>query len=182
LDGVSFVARSAARRRAKQVGQKQADESSARPRTPGERGYSSTRVVIIPVAVKYLCKADIDPWAGKQLGQFEERLGWSRRDDIPILPRTVRLAEGLLSLREVEYLGHTRSGSLPQRRDYLMQQMLIQTEQELGILDSGDDVRARLVAIRTGTKGGVTAARTNRYARARPLVVPRQLPASWPRH
>lgn len=136
LDGVTFIARSAARRRAKQ-------------------DSCSGRVVILPVAVKYLCKADIGPWAGRQLGEFEERLNWSRRDDLAVLPRTIRLVTGMLALREVEYLGGTGSGSLPQRRQRLMQQMLSETEQQLGLATGeGPDIRARLVAIRTAAVNG----------------------------
>lgn len=129
LDGITFIARAAARKRAKS---------------------DSGQVVLIPVAMKYLCKTDITDWADVQLRKLEERFGWTRRANMSILHRTTRLAEGLLSLREIEYLGTSNSGPLPHRRDYLIQQMLKHLEQDLNIVSkSTDDVRARVLAIRS---------------------------------
>jgi 1-acyl-sn-glycerol-3-phosphate acyltransferase len=128
LEGVTFIARSAARRRAKQAG---------------------GRVVIHPVAIKYLCETDIDPWATRQLDNLEQRIGWHPRGDQSILNRTVRLAEALLSLKEIAYLGRSQAGNLPQRRDALIEHLLATTERHLGI--DGDEplVRERVRQIRT---------------------------------
>ena len=136
LDGITFVARAAARRRAKQ---------------------STGEVVLLPVGIKYLCKTDITDWADAQLKQLEERLGWSRNKNLSILQRTTRLAEGLLSLREIEYLGESSSGPLPQRRDRLIQQMLIQLEDDLAIDHSDRGVQARLTAIRSNAAATYSA-------------------------
>jgi hypothetical protein len=127
LDGITFIARSAARRRAKR---------------------SSGQVVLLPVGMKYLCKTDITDWADAQLTQLEERLGWSRKGNLSTLQRTTRLAEGLLSLREIEYLGESNSGALPHRRDHLIEQMLVQLEDDLRIPHCDDSVQARVSAIR----------------------------------
>lgn len=133
LDGVAFIARSAAKRREKTCG---------------------GNVVMHPVALKYLCVGDIRPWADRQLRQLEDRLGWCRPGQNrwggdSILQRTVRLAEGLLSLKEIEYFGHSQSGDLPARRDALIQHVLTQSEQRLGRDAESDDVRSRVRAIRT---------------------------------
>jgi len=80
LDGITFIARSAARRRAKS---------------------SSGQVVILPVAIKYLCKTDITDWASVQLSRLEDRLGWTRRGNLSVLQRTIRLAEGFVTRNRV---------------------------------------------------------------------------------
>ncbi len=129
LDGVAFIARSAARRRAKDSGGK---------------------VVILPVGMKYLCTSDdVTDWVDPQLCRLEERLGWRKPIDQTLMQRTVRLAEALLSLKEIQYLGHSESGRLPDRRDGLIEHLLQSTEQRLGIDSSGnDDTRERVREIR----------------------------------
>jgi len=136
LDGIALIARSAARRRAKN---------------------SSGQVVMLPVAIKYLCKTNINDWANVQLSRMEDRLGWTRVGNLSVLQRTIRLAEGLLSLREIEYLGKSSSGSLSERRDHLIEQMLSQVEQDLDIPSSDDDVLARVSAIRRSALIAYTA-------------------------
>ena len=126
LDGVAFIARTAARRRAKACG---------------------GRVVMHPIGIKYLCEGDMTDWAGQQLRRIERRLGWQTPTDQSILRRTIRLAEGLLALKEVEHFGETRCGKLPERRDQLITQLLVSTEQRLGIEPNGD-ARGRIRTIR----------------------------------
>jgi hypothetical protein len=128
LDGVSFIARSAARRRAKSAG---------------------GRVVMHPIAIKYLCETDIGDWASRQLARIEDCLGWQKQVDRTILQRTVRLAEGLLSLKEVEYFGQSKCGDLPGRRDDLILHLLSRTEQRLGIKPKDKAIRSRVRAIRS---------------------------------
>ncbi|MFK8113027.1 MAG: lysophospholipid acyltransferase family protein [Rubripirellula sp.] len=130
LDGVAFIARSAARKRAKAGGQ----------------------VVMHPIALKYLCVGDVHEWAHSQLQKIEDRLGWRLSIDKSskgILDRTVRLAEGLLCLKEIEYFGESKSGDLPSRRDRLIQHTLASTESRLGIETTEENVRSRVRTIRT---------------------------------
>jgi hypothetical protein len=128
LDGVSFIARTAARKRAK-----------------NEDG----QVVMHPIAIKYLCEIPIDEWAEEQISQLERHLGWQVPIGRSIRQRTVRLAQGLLTLKEVQYLGDSMSGPLPQRRDRLIQHLLDVTEARLGMVVKEEGTRARIRAIRT---------------------------------
>lgn len=129
LEGVSFIARSAARRRSKADG---------------------GTVVMLPIAIKYLCKGDYAPWAERQLSGLERRFCWSQRRDRSILERTRRVVEGFLALKEIDYLGSSQSGPLPQRRQHLISFLLDQTEARLGITSKSLlDSRSRIRAIRT---------------------------------
>lgn len=127
LEGVAFIARAAARRRAKQSG---------------------GRVVMLPIALKYLCVSDITQWADRQLSELEQRFGWRRPMRQSILGRTVRIAEALLSLKEIEYLGCSKNGPLPQRRDQLIKYVLGQAELRLGMAPTDSETRDRVRAIR----------------------------------
>jgi 1-acyl-sn-glycerol-3-phosphate acyltransferase len=113
LDGVAFIARTAARRRAKQ---------------------HSGRVVIIPVAIKYLFQGDIQQWGAKAAARLEAGLGWRPLDDEPLLVRILRIAEALLAIHEVRYLGGASQRPLGERRDALVEHLLGEAESQFGLM------------------------------------------------
>ena len=128
LDGVSFIARTAARRRAKK---------------------SDGQVVIHPVGLKYLCVGDVHEWAAVQLRELEQRIGWGPGTHLGILPRTLRLTEAFLTLKEIEYLGSAHSGDWCSRRDALTHHLLEQSERRLGLVTTPQaSERERVRAIR----------------------------------
>lgn len=133
LDGVTFIARTAARRRAKR-----------------EQG----RVVIHPVGLKYLCATDYEDWARQELAKLEQRMGWRDSSELTPLRRTLRLAEAMLSLREIECFGTTQTGDLRHRRDALMTEVLERAEQRLHMQRRGNaSPRERIRKIRTEAAG-----------------------------
>jgi len=142
LDGVAFIARSSAKRRAKRHASADGDDASP------TGAPSSGKVVIHPVAIKYLCIDNIDSWATGQLDQFEAQLGWSNMPPRDLRERTVQLAEALLALKETQYYGHSRGGSLPQRRDALIRHLLASTETRMALDPGTDCVRERVRQIR----------------------------------
>jgi 1-acyl-sn-glycerol-3-phosphate acyltransferase len=107
LEGVAFIARTAAKRRAKAQG---------------------GRVLVHPVAIKYLFLGDIRQWGDSAATKLETRLGWRPRSNRPLLARIERLAQAMLSIHEVRYLGTTTAGPLPQRRDALVEHLLSSSE------------------------------------------------------
>ncbi|QDT02677.1 Acyltransferase [Rubripirellula lacrimiformis] len=117
LEGVAFIARAAARRRDKECG---------------------GQLVMHPIAIKYLCVGKINDWAQTQLSQLETHLGWRRPVGASILDRTIRLAEGLLALKEIEYFGTSQTGDLRTRRDRLILHILQQSELRLGLFPAAD--------------------------------------------
>ncbi|TWU65260.1 lysophospholipid acyltransferase family protein [Crateriforma conspicua] len=133
LDGVAFIARRAAKKRQKQDG---------------------GNVVALPVALKYLCLDDIESWADHQLGRLESQLGWHQAGRRDIIGRTMRLVEGMLALKEIEYTGTSASGPLPERRDRLMHFLLDDAEQKMEMTSpSASDVRERVRKIRSRVVG-----------------------------
>ncbi len=128
LDGVSFIARSAARRRKKK---------------------SNGDVVIHPIAIKYLCVEDICDWARQRLLQIEQGFGWKTPSGLSIVQRTRRVVDGAFALREVQYLGTTGSGTKKQRLETLVASILQRTENRLAMEPGQQNTRERVRAIRT---------------------------------
>ncbi len=108
LEGVSFIARSATRRRQKAG------------RNP---------VLIHPVAIKYLYQGDVQKSLENEVLEIEQRLAWedhfAGRD---LLERVLRIRQALLSLREIEYLGAPQTGSLTDRKRRLIECLLAPIE------------------------------------------------------
>ena len=128
LDGVSFIARSAARRRQKK---------------------SNGNVVIHPIAIKYLCVDDICDWARQRLQQIEQKFGWQTPSGLSIAQRTRRIVDGAFVLREVEHLGTTGPGTKEQRLEALIATILQRIENRLAMQPGQENSRERARAIRT---------------------------------
>ncbi len=133
LEGVSFIARTAAKKRAKANGGK---------------------VVMHPVGLKYLCIGDAWEWADEKLRELELALSWQPRqtgtDPQSILKRLFRVSEAYLALKEIEHVGQASSGDLRPRRDALIQFLLARSEGRYGLASPRDAcVRERVRKVRT---------------------------------
>ncbi len=125
---ISFLARGAAKKRAKL----------------GAGG----RVVIHPVALKYLFGGDVERQGDQVLTQIERRLSWRPQRHLPLLERVGKAGRALLCLKELEYFGHSQTGSLAGRLTGLIDRLLGPLEAEwLGAPRSGPVV-PRIKALR----------------------------------
>jgi len=109
LDGVAFIARAAAKKRSK-----------ANP--PG-------KVVVHPIGVKYLFRGDLRRAADDVLTSIETRLSWQPQRQLDLLSRVAKVAQGLLSLKEIEYFGETQAGTLNERVQKLIDRLLRPVEE-----------------------------------------------------
>jgi 1-acyl-sn-glycerol-3-phosphate acyltransferase len=110
LDGVSFIARTAAKRRAKRL--------------------DGGRVVVHPVALKYLFEGDFDTVADPVLTEIEHRLSWQPQTDLPMNERIAKVGLALLSLKELEYFGESFSDTLAERMSRLTNRLLEPLERQ----------------------------------------------------
>lgn len=108
LDGVAFVARRAAKLRAKQGG----------------------RVVVHPVALKYRFQGDLEKTLAPVLSEIEQRFSWQPQTARPLYDRIIAIGRALLCLKELEHYGDVRSGPLPERLVGLINHLLQPLEQE----------------------------------------------------
>ena len=133
LDGVAFLARSAARRREKRDG---------------------GQVVIHPVAVKYLFRGDLAATIQPVIERLESRfsLGWShsagKNTVRELLPRIERLSLALLGLWEIKHLGQCQQGSEAERRDRLITALLAKQEKRWDISNADGSTIPRIKALR----------------------------------
>lgn len=129
LDGVAFIARTAAKRRAK------ADPPQ--------------KVVVHPVALKYLFQDNLDEAVGPALTEMEQRFSWRPQLHLTTYQRVTKLVRALLALKEVEYFGEPQTGSYHERWEGLINRLLNPIEREwLGELATGPVV-PRVKALRT---------------------------------
>ncbi len=128
LDGVAFIARSAAKKR--------------------QRATSDGKVVVHPVALKYLFRGDIRAAVDPVLTEIEHRLTWRPQRHLPLMSRITKVGMTLLSLKEVEHIGAPQSHRFEHRLEKLIDHLLHPLETEwLGEAQSGEIV-PRVKALR----------------------------------
>lgn len=129
MDGVSFLARSAAKQRA----------TSA---TPG-------KVVVHPVFVRYFFEGDLPASITPVLVEIETRLSWQPQTRLSLRDRIVKAGHALLALKEIEYLGASQSGGVVERLPRLLDHLLEPLEQEYAGGKREPDLMARVKRLRT---------------------------------
>lgn len=147
LDGVAFIARSAAKKRAKLS-------------PPG-------KVVVHPVAVKYFYQGDVRRACDEVLTDIETRLTWHPHSQAPLLARIVKVGQALLSLKELEYFGHTQTGSLRERLQGLMDRLLGPIEEQWMAKAQSGPVVPRVRNLRAKILPDMVAGRVDPQERAR---------------
>ena len=75
----------------------------------------ASKVLIVPTALKYHYLEDPTDGLLEIMRNLESRIYWRPRPDLPLAQRIYRFAEGALAIKELEYLGRTCAGALPDR-------------------------------------------------------------------
>jgi 1-acyl-sn-glycerol-3-phosphate acyltransferase len=105
-------------------------------------------IACIPCAIKYQYLTDPTDELCELMGRLEEQILWRRRDDLSLMDRIYRFAEGALALKELEYLGATQHGPLPSRINSLSSGILSAIENRQGIASNGLLLPERIKAVR----------------------------------
>lgn len=109
-EGVTFIARSAAKKRAKAT-------------VPGQ-------VVIHPVALRYRFGGEVRQTVEPVLSEIEARLSWRPQTHLSIEDRILKVGLALLALKEIEYLKQPQSGTIAERVQRLIDHLLGPVEAE----------------------------------------------------
>ncbi len=132
MDGVSFIARVAAKKRAEQ--------------------FAGKKVVIHPIALRYRMEGNLTDCVGPALKNLESRTFWKCHEDLPVEQRIRNLAAALLASREIEILGDCSPGPFRPRILHLINSILQPAERQwLGRPRTGDvisrvkDLRSAIV-------------------------------------
>lgn len=135
LDGVAFLARTAAKRRAKHDGGK---------------------VVIHPVAFKYLFRGDLQQSLEPVLQRLEQRLALARiGNTTPLLERVDKLLNAQLALLEIKYLGEPQAGAFNERQRGLIEHLLGPLEQKWLGRHLDESIMPRVKQLRTAIVPGL---------------------------
>ena len=90
-------------------------------------------IVAIPAALKYRYVDDPTDDLLEVMDRLEESVHWRPRPERPLPERIYALGGALMALKELEFLGEVRSGSLPARTDFLARHILARHEKQHGI-------------------------------------------------
>ena len=105
-------------------------------------------IVAIPAAIH--CRYIDDPTPGllELMDRLEIAVHWRPRPDLSLTARIYRFADGLLALKELEYLGQPQTGTVPQRTRSLANQILESKEQRFSIAKKTESIPERVKELR----------------------------------
>ena len=127
MDGPAFIARTAAKRRAKTGG----------------------KVVVHPIGIKYLYQGDIEKTCNDVLTGIEKQLTWKPDPNVPLIDRIVKVGNALMTLKELQFNVQCHPGTpLRERQTNMVNHLLEPLEREwLGKEHSGG-IQARVKSLR----------------------------------
>jgi 1-acyl-sn-glycerol-3-phosphate acyltransferase len=105
-------------------------------------------VVCVPAAIRYQYVTDPTPELTRLVTAMERRLLWRPRGDLKLAARLARLAEGVLLLREMQFLGRVEQGPFARRAAALTEAILRSLEQRHGAPPDGADIPERVRRLR----------------------------------
>lgn len=89
---------------------------------------SNHKAFLLPMALRFFHDASVEETFRDRLSRLEDRIGWMPRPALSVDERVVRLASGVLALKETEFLGAARGGSVQERLIRLCDDLLSQVE------------------------------------------------------
>jgi len=128
MEGVSFLARRAAKQRA-----------DATP--PGG-------VVVHPVFIRYFFEGELATMVAPILSRIEARLSWLPQDHLPVRDRVIKVGHALLELKEIEHLGASQTGEVGERLERLLNRLLKPLEQEWALAGEEPNTMSRIKRLR----------------------------------
>lgn len=164
LEGVAFLARTAARKREK---------------------HDGGQVIIHPVAIKYLYRGDVRQAVTPVIEEIEHRLTWSQSHGGDLIERINKIALALLSLKEIEYFGRPREGGIFERQSQLVDHLLGPLEMKwLGVTQAGRLIprikQLRMKIVPQLTQAPISPARRDELWRDLTAIYLAQQVASYP--
>jgi 1-acyl-sn-glycerol-3-phosphate acyltransferase len=147
MEGTSFIARTAAKRRA-----------AATP---------AGQVVVHPVALRYTFHGDISTALAPALEELEHRLSWRPQRELALVERITKIGVALLGLKELEFFGESQSGPIFERVEKLIDRLLGPLEKEWLQGKSEGSVVARVKKLRTAILPDMVTGEVSEAERAR---------------
>lgn len=153
MDGPGVIARQAAKRRQKE---------------------GKAPVVIHPVAIRYTFEGDVRSTVEPEVERLERSFSWQPQTHLTLAGRLAKVAEGMLALKEVEFLGGAREGDPHTRAERMIVELLTGLEDKWGVRGQEKGLVSRVKAVRGAILPDLIAKRVDpeeRAARWRDLAV-----------
>jgi len=109
---------------------------------------ASRPIVAVPTAIQYHYVEDPTDELLELMSRLEQAALWRPRPDLTLPQRIYHLAEALIALKEIEYLGQTSSGNLPDRIAALSDFILRQIENRQQLSTDAASIPERVKAAR----------------------------------
>lgn len=160
-EGIVFMARSAAKKRAK-----------ASP---------AAQVVVHPVALRYRYDGAVRQTVEPVLTEIEARLAWRPQKHLSLEERIAKVGLALLALKEIEFLGQPQTGTSAERLQRLIDRLLSPLEKEWLKGERETHVAARVIKLRTAVLPDMVqgdlpeAERARRWAQLADMYLAQQL-------
>ena len=148
MEGPAFIARTAAKRRAKK---------------------DDGKVVAHPICIKYFYQGDIEKVANDVLTRIEKQLSWAPDPSVPLIDRIVKVGDAMLTLKELEFDVRSAPGtSLRERQTNMVNLLLGPLEEEwLGAVAKDGGIQARVKNLRMKIFPELSRREVDRTERAR---------------
>ena len=115
-------------------------------------------VVSVPCGLRYYYVEDPLPSLLKLMDDVEEALFWRPTPERPMSERLYRVADGMLALKELEFLGEARQGPVPERIAFLTDGVLKRVEEKYEISAEGKTIPERIKQGRQRAISAITEA------------------------
>ena len=89
---------------------------------------SGKKAYLAPVAMRFFHDSSVEQTFRDRLSRLEDRIGWTPRPAMETDDRIIRLATGVLALKETEFLGRAGSGTIQERLSQLCDDLLGEVE------------------------------------------------------
>lgn len=142
MEGTAFIARAAAKK------------------------HSDGKVVIHPVFIRYFFEGNLREALMPVIEEIEKRLSWQPQTQLPLRERIIRTGEGLLTLKEIEYLQAPQTGTYHERLQRLIERLLTPLEDQWTPGRHHGDPMARVKRLRTAILPGLLTGELSEEQRA----------------
>jgi 1-acyl-sn-glycerol-3-phosphate acyltransferase len=88
------------------------------------RVKSPKKAYLVPVALRFFHDPSVESTWSDRVSRLEDRIGWVPKPKWPIDERIIRLAMGVLALKETEFLGEAGHGEIRDRLSQLCDRLL----------------------------------------------------------
>lgn len=106
------------------------------------------KAYLVPVGLQFSHDPSVEATFRDRLSTLEDRIGWTPKPAMPVDERIIRLAVGVLSLKETEFLSYSGAGCIQERLTQLCDNLLTDVEARYPLDSNATTAPERVRALR----------------------------------